>query len=411
MALTDTELAQIRRSGEHFKLVLRDVLEFFPRSARSIAGLARWSGVNKSTCQRLVQAITKTSNGIDVIMILPGISGLKQFEQAVRKLSVNDECLQKLNELVEQYQDLILEFASSQSELKRLLVKFQAKGSASLDSYQKKLKKTAFETNRELSGESVDLYLGIHFFRFNPEDDSFLDEFILANRLGVELAKSARPFVQAFGANFNKVHINHPKNLSSKDLDQSVSNQSGEFLLTDFSTQGIEKSYAGFGSFDNSLVYNPSREPINNRPFDITLAHLDVKTQPNPLTHEHKTIVQGLMDRSPAKRLILMTFIHKKLDRASNIQAGCYPSSVKAHEQDHLQEDFWSERFSDAPEIKLIKPQDGNLNTKLQLDHVDQLVEQSFSFLKEDSSNYVGYFIDVEYPLWLTSHRFYLGFT
>ena len=158
-------------------------------------------------------------------------------------------------------------------------------------------------------------------------------------------------------------------------------------------------------------MYNPSLAPINNQPFDITLAHMDVKTQPNPLHHDHKIIMQGLMERSPAKRLILMTFIDKKMDRACNIQAGCYPSSLKSHEQAHLQEDFWSERFSDSPEIKLIKPLDNCLNDKLQLKYVDQLVEQGFAFLNEDSADYTGYFIDVEYPIWLSSHRLYFKFS
>ncbi len=410
MALTEIELIQIRRTGEHFKTILRELFDAFPRSARTIAGLARWSGINKSTCQRLVQSLTKTNDGIDVIITLPGISGLNQFEKALIKLAEPAENINSLKQLIEQYHDLILEYASSQSELKRLLQKFQAVGSA-VDSYQMKLKKTAYETNKELSGESVELYLGIHFFRFNPDDRNFIDELIISNRLGVELSRSARPFVQAFGANFNPVNVSHPESLGFDNLDSFNSDKSGDYLLKDFSTPNIEKSYAGLSNFANSMVYNHTIEPINCQPFDITISHLDIKTQPNPIIHDHRNIIQGLMERSPAKRLILMTFIDKELDRSSNIQAGCYPASVKAHEIDHLQEDLWSERFSDSPEVKLFKPNDQNLNSKLHLNHVDQLVELGFAFLKEDYGDYVGYFIDVDYPLWLTSHRLYFKFT
>ena len=116
------------------------------------------------------------------------------------------------------------------------------------------------------------------------------------------------------------------------------------------------------------------------------------------------------MQRSPAKRLILVALLDKKLDQACQIQSGCYPASVKIHEIGHQPEDLWGERFSDAPEIKIFNPEDTSLAAKLKVEHMDGLLKTGFELLKEKADNFVGYFIDVEYPLWLTSHRFYFKF-
>ena len=410
MALNEAEVAQVRRAGEHFKKILRSTFELFPRSARSIAGLARWTRINKSTCQRFVQALTKSNDGIDVILTLPGASGLKQLEKSFNSLLESSSDLLEFNKMVDEYEDLILQFAASQSELKRQLLKYQNKSTQSFSAYNRKLKKDAYQINRDIAGESVDAYLGIHYFRINPDDPTFLDEFIIANKQGVELSKSARPFVQNFGGNLNEIEIKDPVTIEAGNQKAFDQNTSGEYLLADYSTPQISQCYAGVGNLRNTLIYNHTVEPINSAPFNITLAHLDTKTQPNPLSDSHKIICQSLMQRSPAKRLILVALMDKTLDKGCDIQAGCYPMSVKIHEKGHQPEDFWSERFSDSPEIKLFSPDDKSLSLKLKMEKVDSLIESGFKLLNENAEDYVGYFIDIEYPLWLTSHRFYFTF-
>ncbi len=410
MALKEAEVAQIRRAGEHFKKVLRDTFELFPRSARSIAGLARWTQVNKSTCQRLVQAYTKSSDGLDVIVTLPGVTGLRQLQESLTDSMDNSEKLKPFFGMITEYEDLIFEFASSQSELKRYLQKFQRRNSKSYPSHNRKLKKEAYEINREISGESVDVYIGVHYFRVNQQDPAFIDELVVSQKLGVELTNFARPFVQNFGGNLSVIDIHDPTVINHHNLKAFNQKQSGEYFLEEFSTPGIEKCYAGLGNLKDSLVYNHTMEGGGFSQFDIALAHFDYQTQPNPLTHEPKTICQSLLQRSPAKRLLLFALVDKRLDKASDIQSGCYPTSVRVHEKDHRPEDLWSERFIDSPEIKLFQPGDADLAVKTKLDKIDPLIEMGFNLLDESPDDYTGYFIEAEYPLWLTSHRFYFKF-
>ncbi|WP_196140294.1 hypothetical protein [Aliikangiella sp. G2MR2-5] len=410
MALNEAEVAQIRRAGEHFKKVLRETFEFFPRSARSIAGLARWTKVNKSTCQRMVQALTKTKDGIDVIITLPGVSGLKQIAAEIEKRIEVSEEIAEFNQMVVEYEDLILSFAPSHSELKRQLVKFLSKSSKSLDAYNRKLKKSAFEVNCEISGESVDTYFGVAILRFNEQDPEYLDEFIISAKLGVELTKFARPYVQNFGGNLDEIQISDPKLLDKSNYTNFISDKNGEYLLKEFSTNGIEKTYAGVSNLKNGLIFNHTKEPIECGKFDITLAHLDTRTLVNPIKSEIKVVCQSLLQRSPAKKLVLATLVDKRLDQKSTVQCGCYPSSVKIHEKEHTPEDLWSERFSESLEIKLFKPEEKILSEKVKIECADELIDLAFRLLNEKTENFVGYFIEAEYPLWLTSHRFYYKF-
>lgn len=410
MALNESEVAQIRRAGEHFKKVLRDTFAELPRSAVSIAGLAKWTGVNKSTCQRFVQALTKSHDGIDVIVTLPGVNGLRKLAERLEQLLESPERLQGLNQLVAQYQELILEYASSQSELKRLLHQSQLQSTQSLGAYNRIQRKNAFETNKELTGESVDVYLGIHYVRLNPENKNYIDELIIANKQGVELSKAARPFVQNFGGNLGETQLSDPVLLDAETIGKFSRVANGEYLFKEFSTPDIERCYAGVGNLKNSLIFDHTQQPVDCRKFDITLAHMDVKTQPEPVHNDYKILCQSLVQRSPAKRLILISFLERQLAKASSVQAGCYPSSMKIHERGHQPEDLWSERFSESPEIKLFNPEQASLSQSLQLPYLDALTSFGCNLLNQSPEEFVGYYIDIEYPMWLTSHRFYFEF-
>jgi len=89
------------------------------------------------------------------------------------------------------------------------------------------------------------------------------------------------------------------------------------------------------------------------------------------------------------------------------VQGGCYPSSIKIHEKLHQPEDLWCERFSESPEIQLINPDDPMLNSKLNVDFADELLANGFAMLGANPKDYMGYMMCVDYPVWLTSHRFY----
>ncbi|WMS87091.1 hypothetical protein [Pleionea litopenaei] len=407
MALNESEVAQIQRAGDHFKKVLNETFDVLPRSARTIAGLARWSGVNKSTCQRLVQAFTKTQSGLDVIVTLPGIHGLHQLYDSFLERLSNPQNLERFQQMTGQYEDLILKFATSQSDLKRQLEKYQNQTSGSLQSYSRVMRKNAYETNRELTGESVDLYLSLVFTRVNPRNNAFIDEFIIANKTGVELAHSARPFVQNFGGNLAELTVSHPLILSSAAEHRVDDSKSQEFLLSEYSTPGIEQTYAGVANLKNALVYDQTLPPINGGRFNITTAHFDARTQPNPLMDDYKVVCQSLMQRSPAKKIALVTFMERELGQQARVQGGCYPSSIKVHEKLHQPEDLWCERFSESPEIQLINPDDPMLNSKLNVDFADELLANGFAMLGANPKDYMGYMMCVDYPVWLTSHRFY----
>ncbi len=181
-------------------------------------------------------------------------------------------------------------------------------------------------------------------------------------------------------------------------------------LFEDFSTPNIARCFAGIGSLGNNLIYNHLLEPIDGKKFDITLAFGETKTQGNPVKGNHKIICQSMNLRSPAKRGILLTMIEKDLDKHGTLHAGCYPASMKAQEAGQNPEELWSDRILDAPEIKLFNPDNENLNMKCGIEDFDELVSQAMTILDDDISNYVGYYVDVEYPLWLTTERFYFDF-
>ena len=411
MALNEIDLAQVKRSGEHFKKTLRELFENIPPKSRSIIGLHRWTKVNKSTCQRLVQALTKSTDGIDVVIKLPGPDGLQQFIKKFKKLFEDKSKLGDFDQMIQEYQNLIFSYASSQSNLKRVLLQSSSKTNLNREQYFKKLRMQAYQTNRELTGESIDLYFGIHVIKENKEDKTTVDETVVANRIGVELAKNARPFVQTFTANQGSSDLLPPVAVAQHDFFEESKKGHNEYLLTDFSSPDIGKSFAGVGSLGNNLIYNQNLNPSLTEKFDITMAFQVLKGQKSPLHGGPKVMSQGLMQRSPAKKLILLTLMNKKLDKRSAVQGGCYPSSVRALEIGHNPEDLWSDKFSDSSEIKILDTDSESMAEKTGVDNADQLIAEVMRLLRDDVTNYTGYFLEVDYPLWLTSQRFYFDFS
>lgn len=68
--------------GRTLRRTLAALIESFPPEARSNAGMARWLGINKSTCQRLVEGVRQATDGRDVLVRLPGKRGLELVLEA-----------------------------------------------------------------------------------------------------------------------------------------------------------------------------------------------------------------------------------------------------------------------------------------------------------------------------------------
>jgi len=120
MLLPQSDLASLTLLGEQLKSSLSSVISGLPERSQSISGLSEHLKYNRSNCQRILNAINENKEGIEVICLLPGISGLTDFcEKSAIYMKKKED--RQLLSLITEFQGRIKQYARSHTELKRIL--------------------------------------------------------------------------------------------------------------------------------------------------------------------------------------------------------------------------------------------------------------------------------------------------
>ncbi len=411
MSLTKSELSQLNRNGERIKSNVRSILQLVPNQSRTITGLTNWSGVNKSTCQRFIHALTKSASGLDVLLMLPGIKGLHQLADSLNQLLDDEQLNEYFSQLIELYKDNVHEHARSHSQLKTMITSAIQAQQTSPEEANFEIRKQLYQANSELVGESIESSIGIQFLQVNKQDTDFLSEFIVTNRNQVVLKNSARPLIQTFVGNEGQAAVlSKPKALLSTGFDEFDTQHESTYLLQDYSHPRFSECFKGVGKLQNSLIYDHTSINLENKLFNATLGYFNPNAQHNPLTTDAYVNTHGAFCRSPTKRNLIISLIEKRLALHSIPKAGCYQTSVKIQETSHHSDEIWNDRLTGTPEITLFNPASSYFEKTLGLDHVGTLIEQCAEMLQVDLVDYLGYYIDIDYPIWLTTYRIYFDF-
>ena len=121
MALNENDLIHLNRTGEQLKSAIRNLIAELPQQAQSIAGMAKWLDANKSTCQRLLNVINNSSDGLDVIQLVPGFEGINQFIDCAEAKQIDSSLIEAARKASKTFNGDIKSYGRSHSHLKRSL--------------------------------------------------------------------------------------------------------------------------------------------------------------------------------------------------------------------------------------------------------------------------------------------------
>ena len=200
MSLNENELIHLNRTGEQLKSAIRNLISEMPSTAQSIAGMAKWLDANKSTCQRLLNVMNKSHDGLEVIQLVPGIDGINQFIECAQNRGVDGLLIQEAIKANQTFKHDIQLYGRSHSELKRQLSGLnsqQQQGNYSMTTAENN-RKVHYEASEQLLGESCGLAFASFIVRPNPLNDQFYQELAIVSKQSVNIKQQARPFMQYF---------------------------------------------------------------------------------------------------------------------------------------------------------------------------------------------------------------------
>ncbi|TQV84950.1 hypothetical protein [Aliikangiella coralliicola] len=407
--ITPKQLKTLERQGERYKSIIRKFINRLPSNARSVTGLGKWFNISRSNSQRVLQVLT-SSDGLEVIQLMPSPQGLHKFVRAVIEKDPETPHLIQLNQMIGQFEALLIDFGISHNQLKVQLKEDKAFNRTLEPDENNSKRKTIFELNSQLIDESVTLNLGIDCSVINDSIPDYLSEVVLASRRGLKFGSRARPYIQPFVGNERNYQLNQPKLIRSEQLQHSAEKTSRQFLLTDYSSPNIESCFRGLGPDGNKIIYDIKEMSQGQHLLDITLSHIDPISEPNPLSQQHDITIHGVECRNPSQKIVLISLLDKRLATNSIAKAGNYTTSYTAQESGFFPEEIWSDRFSNNIQLEIFNPGETDLATKLQIPELNLLLNATARANNRNLSDLVGYYIVVDYPLWFTTYRIYFEY-
>lgn len=399
--LTENDLIQLNRTGEQLKNAIRDLIDKMPPHAHSIAGMAKWLNANKSTCQRLLNVMNKSHDGLDVIQLVPGYEGINQFIECAQRKQIDEVLIQQAVKASKTFKSDIHLFGRSHSSLKRRLAAL--KGQQYSLSTAESNRMAHFNASVSMLGESSDLTFATMIARPNPKDENYYQEFAIVSRQGVSIQKQARPFMQYYSK--EALPFVAGPNASLENV--QVLDKFDLGIVEPFSSVDLKEAYSGYSHTSSSLVF--SNMDSSEKPFDATFIFNDPQDSKNPLTGHFKTTTHSISIKIPTKRLVMLVFLDKECDKRSSVNVGCYPYSLQVERQEHTYDEIWNDRFPEFPDLKILNPLT-SVSELTEIEQADEMVQYLFDYAQVDREDFVCYMIDVSYPIWSTTYRVYFEY-
>ncbi|MCP4988074.1 MAG: hypothetical protein GY928_19105 [Colwellia sp.] len=294
--LEKEDIIALNRTGENLKSVLRHLVQGFPQSAQTIAGMSNWLDFNRSNCQRILNGINKSQDGKQVLCLLPGIAGLQEFLTQVSKQTLEEQLVLEARSAVDAFDVQIKKYARSHAELKRLLSNKPASNSLDKNLLTAEEKREQhYLVSKQLIGSSIEMLFSCYILKESDQNKAYLQEVAMISKQGIARTKASPPFVQ-FYTRPNPQGFTSPENINSTSRIELERFHIG--VVDEYSTEGLLSAYASYSPSNSGIVFN-DLENVDD--FDATFLFCNPDELANPLEHESECSSTSISIKNPTK--------------------------------------------------------------------------------------------------------------
>lgn len=392
--LSVEERERASRVWERLCAELRVSANALPANARSSPrALARTLAIDLGVCQRVMEAVNAPASSVELLGTLPGKAVLKRF---VGRL---EECVRapqpRLVAAVEQYETLIDDLGGTHATLARRLLLPAARSAmpkkamepAPAERYMRQ-RETAFLQYSQMANAWSDVAFKFGILRLDQADPNCMFQLTLSGHFGLQTRGNGFPLA----AGVWQVG----KDVADK-RDGVARDRRSVHLIEEFTSSPLPVSTVRHdvgGSMDMlDLALNPSMDRV-----DLVLGRWATSIpRPNAADPIWSTVLSLF---NPSRRVLLTYYVHRDLIDGVKTTGASYflHPSMSGDPSRH-----WYEQLPDRPEVQVLRTGfDGAAHPAYS--RMSEMAEYAFTQFGADPKDYVGYRMDVEFPIWGASY-------
>lgn len=399
-ALQAEELESLDRVLRELGQALRAMLGDLPVEAQTASGLSRATGVERTTCQRVVSAVTGAHPGPSLLAQLPGPRGLRTLVESLVAAGLAAGEAPGLLRKIEGLDGQIRSLGGSRSGLiRRLDGLVESSGSkAGAPRVRAQAREVLFDAARELTGRWSDLWLAAHVY--TPGDGS--DRLVQSRVHGLSGHRSRPDAVPlTFHVFSTEIRGDGPEQPGAF---RPLLRDQPDAILRTFSTEPLPVVRSKTPGEHVVQTIESDAGSALEAPIDLMFGLRGLMT--HPATRANTLEEVWALVNFPVRRMVFDVYLHRSLARQ------CIPGldhHLWRPDFDTQAGERWQTRFSESPRLEVLAP--GAWAQPLDAyPRYPELVGLMFEVDGLEPGDYVGYRCDVTYPAWRTGYRMSFDF-
>ncbi len=414
--LSPAEIVEAQAILDRLRGEMLSALEKSGLSGRSALALSRDLDINRNISQRIAEWLNSGAgvggedDSLDALTKLPGAEGLGRFARALGarlegKGRSGSGLKTPLLPAVVAYTCMVERVAGSRAELIRRVeatsrLRANVKASDNIDE-----RRRFFEAAVTLHGCAVDVVLAINVVRPIPDSPRFVE---LINSFGLIGVQSLTAPVALAS------HLNHTREYAGqlaeekKTVPLDPNAHDGSQMLRDFCSASLPPATQDERDGFTRYVVEPGSGGMEEHPGGVDFVRAS-KSWPavHPADEADPNWYQSLATRRPSRRLVLDCYLHRSMAFA------CVPAVAPYYWHPGLTGNprkHWYDRLPGRYALEMLGQGRAHSASAAWPRHA-ALTQRLFQLAGWNSDDFVGYRLDVIYPIWGAAHYMMFDFT
>lgn len=390
--LSADEWAAAERVAARMHGELRRLLGALPEHAQGASGMSRHLGVLRATCQRVVSAVQDAEPTPLLLTRLPGVQGLHQFLEGMRRVGVSGGDVDSTQAAVEQFERLIEELAGSQSKLAERLDAAAHAGTGSSPIASQRAREELFRAAAAVCGRECDVALTIYAFRVPPGEPDIIEHAMVKGSIGHLMAPGGMPLVLASGMAGSGIKFDQKE---MRLLDRSPAHgRTPEAVLQPFSTDPLPLVTMRHANGTLMQIVDPETAR-HGQLIDVVTA---VRGREPLMRETGKPTLDAVwtLNNCPARRLIVDVYLHEDIERLyrPSMDVQLWNPNLSLPDEDR-----WVSRLPGTVRLTMLG-RGLSLAACESYKRHGELTQYFYERIGWDPERFVGFRCEVVFPIW-----------
>lgn len=393
LPLSPDEDARAEQIGLGLRSELMAILDALPSHARGARALARFLSLDRNTAHRILAALERHTDVVELLADLPGTQGLSQFLEAVGDHAELAMPTGPAEAALAEFEQFIKRVAGSQAQLARR-IRARSGGSTPARSSAETLaaRRRLFDQAVAVVGRSNDVTMSISILRPMPDDPQVIEQVTVMGQLGVRCLAHGMPIVHCFGSDPKLREQMRPLEPHEAPHDPADHDQ---MILRRFSTNPLPIiETRRQGNVVHQLI--DSQAAQRGRSVDIVTGVVRSPAFEHPLRDNEPYHRCSMIARTPSRHLVFDQYLHESLAAGSVPALDVFLIHPAASQAPR---DRWYDRLPDRPVLQVLGRGLSRAAAEAASRH-EELTRYMFERVGWDADDFVGFRCEAPYPIW-----------